>query len=557
MSTRLPFTADESLGTLPERAAERFAEVAIHLVRPPDIDPEMGDRINLAGFVDLSARASGWLQAAGVRAGDVVAVVKKNHLDIQALASAASRLGAIPALISPSLEPVHTRILLERLNPTLIVSDVATLAHGSLAGSQPETRTVVVDGQPGDCIGRQVALAELRGGAPAPVVRRGFDEPMVVTHTSGTTDVPKLVVHSARTISSRAKLQVRRWPVLGVRDDDRYAGAIAWNHARACDCIVAFLHTGLEILALPDGRPSVVDEMFPTFKPTIVETLPNTYVLWEPLAQSSRTPFASARMFVGAFDAIHPRTVRNLLGASSRRAPIWVQAYGQSEAGGITIDIYTKRAVRSGRSDPRTRSMGWPVPGMTKVRIVDGSGSRVPRGRPGRIEAASDGLALTYLGQEDLHRKRRKGDWWTMGDIGVRTRSGRVLLHDREIDQVAGLTSCLAIEDILMDRLGALSEIVIVHDADGGPIPVVCTYDDLPLDEKLWEAATADLPALGSPIHLGWSEVPRTGTLKVRRSQLEAQLRAGPNPAVSHRAGPVSAVVGTSGSDGPQGGHGG
>lgn len=527
MSSRLRFKSDENLGTLPDRAAARFPNTQIDMVRPPDIDPATPACVDAAGFAELVAQTSDWLWEAGLRKGDRVAVMKRNHLDVQVLAGAACRMGALPGLISPAIDPAHARVLLGRFDPSLAVTDTKTWGDGFLdEGAHDSVRTVVIDDTSPTGDRRRVPLKDLRGLASAPVSPVAFDEPMIVTHTSGTTGVPKLVVHSAQTISARSKLQVRRWPLLGVRSGDKYAGAIAWCHARACDGMIAFYHIGLDFLALPDGTPALVEDRFPEFAPTIVEALPNTYVLWEDLATSNRAPFASARMFVGAFDAIHPRTVRRLLDASSRRVPFWVQAYGQSEIGGVALDVYTRGSVRPGRGHARTRSMGWSVPGMTKVRVVDQSGLRVPRGTPGRIEASSAGMALSYLGQEALHTKRRKGDWWSMGDIGVMTRGGRLLLHDREIDQVDGLASCLQIEDVLMDRLAGVSEVVIVRNSEGGATPVVCTYGDAPLDEDAWRAATAGLPPLDPPRRLDWSDVPRTGTLKVRRSVLERQLAA-------------------------------
>src|SRR5919201_4609816 len=107
--------AGDGLGLVAERAASYFGQMPIWLDHPLDVRPEAGTRIDFQVFAELARSSSGWMAAAGARAGEVVAIVKANRLDVLALACGAARLGAVPALLSPGLEPPMLDLLLERL----------------------------------------------------------------------------------------------------------------------------------------------------------------------------------------------------------------------------------------------------------------------------------------------------------------------------------------------------------------------------------------------------------------------------------------------------------
>ena len=154
-------------------------------------------------------------------------------------------------------------------------------------------------------------------------------------------------------------------------------------------------------------------------------------------------------------------------------------------------------------------------------------GHPVTADSPGYIEVRSAGRIVDYLGETDRYQAQaRDGGWWRMGDVGHRSRGGRVHLLDREVDRIEGLGSTLSVEDALFDRVDSLLEVILVPDPDGGAVPVVCTRDDLPLDLATWESAVRDLPPLAPPVQLTRSEMPYTATMKVKRLELASELGA-------------------------------
>ena len=51
-----------------------------------------------------------------------------------------------------------------------------------------------------------------------------------------------------------------------------------------------------------------------------------------------------------------------------------------------------------------------------------------------------------------------------------------------------------------------------------------CTSQDQPLDPDRWRLAVAEFPQLADPIQIPLAQLPRTGTLKVRRIELSRML---------------------------------
>jgi fatty acid CoA ligase FadD22 len=338
-------------------------------------------------------------------------------------------------------------------------------------------------------------------------------EPALITHSSGTTGVPKLAVHCPNAMWHRLVPQkALGWPTRG----ETAAVCMSYAHSRFYHALGVFLHYGSPLLALVDHEPAGVGPLLARARPGIVETHPNTFVLWEELAEAPGAPLSSVRSYGSTFDAIHPRTVQRLLGASTRRRPWLIQLYGQSETGPVAARVFT----RAGAARANGRLVGTGLPGFTRVRVVDDQGRPCPRGVHGHIEARTRGRILTYLGADDQFAGQQHDGWWRMGDVGSIGRWGTLYLVDREIDQIDSVDSNLEIEDVLMSRLDELREIIIVPGGSGEPVPVVCTRDDRPLAPDRWRRAVAGLPPLAEPVVCRFDDLPRTGTWKIKRVEI-------------------------------------
>jgi acyl-coenzyme A synthetase/AMP-(fatty) acid ligase len=306
-----------------------------------------------------------------------------------------------------------------------------------------------------------------------------------------------------------------------MRKRETVAIHVSFVHSRMFAAMALCLSKELPVLLMNESDSDEVAKFFVKNRPGLIEALPNSFMAWEELTEDPRKPFASVKYFSSTFDAIHPRTIRQLLESSERRAPLFFQIYGQSEVGPAVGRPYFRRSAR--RMDGRC--VGYPLPGSARVRVVSQNGKRPSEKNPGFIEARWDGIAKTYFGEQERFDANLHANWWRTGDLGYRTRLGCVHMLDREADKIPGVRSNLGIEDLVLSRLGELREFVVVQGSNSEPIPVICTSKDQPLDLDRWRAAVAEFPQLADPIQIPLADLPRTATLKTRRIELSRLLQ--------------------------------
>lgn len=503
------------LGELFDRAAARYPTNVLLLDHDLDIAPERGRTMTMTEAAELVSDFGSRLWHAGLRPGDHVVIHKSNAFDITLLSVAATRIGAVPVLLSPHLNGETVAALLRRIDRPFLITDAEKLADCLPDTVFALTRRVLLASGVDD---RATTLAELAGAPHIPLLELPPDHPTLVTHTSGTTGIPKLAVHTAFSLEARYRPQAMATALMRRREP--VAIHVSFVHSRLITALAIALLRGFPVAILADADPQRVSQLFVRVRPAIVEAHPNTYMNWEQLAADPHEPLANVKFFSSTFDALHPRTVRTLIGASCRRSPRFGQIYGQSEVGPTVARSYSRHRLLKADG----RCVGFPFPGMTAVRVVSRDGKRPTSSSPGHIEVRSDGRIRTYLGEQERFDRQTDARWWRMGDLGYRTRWGCLHLMDREVDEIPGFGSTLSVEDRLFSRLTDITEVVIILAKNGPPRPVVCTKGDRPLDREAWWAAVADLPEMAAPVQWRQADLPQTATAKIKRLELARML---------------------------------
>lgn len=502
------------LGAMFDEALRRNPYQRITLDHPLDVAPKAGTDLSVYHCALLVVDLAAALHDLHVRPGEKVVIYKQDAFDILLLACAVSRAGGIPVPLSPSLPGDTVVELVRRVGRPHLITDERTLMDRLPTDIGVHTTGIaLVAGQAAGA----TSLRPVHDEGARPLPGPSPDRPALITHTSGTTDLPKLVVHSARTLEARYRPQAAAARLL-IRQRETVAMHISFVHSRLITVLAIALRRGFPMIIVRDPAAERVAELFATHRPGILEAHPNAFIEWEALATDSREPLANVKYVSSTFDAIHPRTVAKLLAASRRSQPIQLQLYGQSEVG-PAVGRATKMR-HAGKVNGRC--VGFPFPGMTTIRIVARGGKQPSAQTPGHIEVRTDGRALTYLGEEVRFLHQLNDGWWRMGDVGYRTKSGCLHISDREVDLIPEFGSALEVEDILMSRIDTLREVVLIATEHQAPTPVVVTKDGSVLDHALWRAATADLPEMLPPVQMEMDDIPRTATLKVRRRELSA-----------------------------------
>ncbi|MBP2471443.1 amino acid adenylation domain-containing protein [Crossiella equi] len=316
-----------------------------------------------------SAHVAAALAGAGVRPGELVAVAVREPWHLLLAVLGVLRAGAAYLPLDRANPPARTALLL----------------------ADAQARLTLVDGPDPALTGPVLDLTSLPG-APAPVLTgRGGEDLAYVMYTSGSTGQPKGVAVPHRAIAR----------LLMGTDYVRLSGAdvIALGANPAFDASTfelwgALLH-GATLVAVDRETLLTPFELREFLATNRITTLFLTPALFHLHAHVDPGVFGGLRWLVVGGDALDPVAAAEVL----RTAPptALVNGYGPTECTTFAVAHRVTEADCAGRIP-----IGRPITG-TDAQVLDESGHPAEEGE---LYLAGDGLALGYLGREQLTAER-------------------------------------------------------------------------------------------------------------------------------------------------------
>ena len=493
-----------------EKACIDFPNTKIYFDKVLSAFPEFGLETTYQESLTIIQKRAFQLANLGIQKREKVMVYKSSAVDTYLLACAISYLGAIPVMTSGHLSTSIIDTFFERLEDAWLIYDNETAEKVMLLQEKNKAKALSIQE-----IQEQIE-------AIIPFVSLEPNEISYMTHTSGTTGIPKLIAHSANSMGWRTAFQKSIFSKM--EEKGLLAFHISPVHSRFNIGISSLMSLGYPYLAVKDSSIQNIEYLLQQYQPIGIETHPNNFVQWATLAKKRPELFEHTRYYHSTFDAINKETMATFLKTNRKKNGIYLQIYGQSECGPAIVRKHTLESL----SGMNIRNMGVGFEHFTKARIATNDGTLLPTNTPGNIQLYSKGRALTYFKEDVRFQKNVYDEWWDTGDYGLINDKGELLLHDRQVDLVETLDSTLIIEDYLLDHLPFLEEVVIIRDKHGYPQPIVAIADGEHFQEELWFKAIENLPHLNEPIMMEYENIPRTATMKVQRRELE-QLLFGSN----------------------------
>ena len=488
------------------KACIDFPNTKIYLDEVLSAFPEFGLETTYQESLTLILKRAYQLFTIGIKTGEKVMVYKSSAVDSYWLACAISYLGAIPVMISGHLPATIIDTFFERLEDAWLIYDDETKDNVKLLKEKNQSKAISIQE-----IQKQVETE-------TSLVSLNPNDISYMTHTSGTTGIPKLIAHSANSMGWRTAFQKSIFSKM--EEKGLLAFHISPVHSRFNIGMSSLMCLGFPYLAIKDPSINNMENLLQQFKPIGIETHPNNFVQWATIAKKHPELFENTRYYHSTFDAINKETMATFLKTNREKNAVYLQIYGQSECGPAIVRKHTLESLPG----MNIRNMGIGFEHFTKARIATNDGRLLPTNTPGNIQLYSKGRALTYFKEDDRFQKNVYDEWWDTGDYGVINDKGELLLHDRQIDLVETVESTLAIEDYLLDHLPFLEEVVIIRDNHGYPQPIIAITDGELFQENLWFKAIENLPHLNEPIMMEYDKIPRTATMKVQRRALEQLL---------------------------------
>jgi long-chain acyl-CoA synthetase len=480
-------------------------------------------------YAELDQRASqvaAALGELGLEPGGRVALFLTNSPDHVACWFGALKAGVVPVDMNFVLGDEEWRYILDDCAPSAAIVAAPFSDRVDAIAASLGFPVIEAGPTPG---GRRWLWSIAEGTPRTPAAAVDPDKLAVIAYTSGTTGLPKGVMHSHGRLNLALDLMAE---ILSTTSDDVIPTFLPLFplHANLTQAGLAVAKQAT-LLLLEKFDPVELAELcrrLPVSAGTMVPAIVSGLLA---MPEEARPRFASGSRFNVGGAPLPPATRDAFESAFSTTL---LQGFGSTEVmGAIAMERIDDRAPWG--------SCGSLWPGMsvgTSVRVVDDDGVDVAPGEVGEFLVHRDRALLGYWNAPELTAEAfLDGDWYRMGDIGRIDADGFVYLLDRKKDMIirGGFNIyCAELERVLVeDEAVAEAYVVGAEDAGLGEVPkayIVLRQGQDPSDDlaaRLQSAVLArlgKLKALDQVAFVAPTELPRNAMGKV----LKRDLRTAP-----------------------------
>lgn len=436
-----------------------------------------GRHISYGELDQMGRSAAAWLQEQGIGHGDRVAVWLVNRPEWLALMLGLARLGAVLVAVNTRYRTAELQHILSASGARMLIMqpgfrkiDFQRLLEELEPATVPDLEKIAVLDTALDHGARMPQLAGC-STLPFPTLD-AFSAPdlgdnssehdlaMLFT-TSGTTKLPKLVMHTQRSLATHADSVARAF-----RFDQPGAGLLAplpFCGTFGLVPVMTALAAGIPIAVMEtfDGEPAV--ELIQQLELTHIFGSDEMY--WKIIeAMPEETRFDSLRMC--GFASFQTGAEELARAADARGMPL-AGVYGSSEVQAL----FSIQAVDGDRRE-RCKGGGFRADPQAQLRVRDvESGELLEPEQSGVLEIRAAGNFAGYFNNPEATAEAVDDEgFFTTGDIGYLRRDGSFVYQTRAGDAIrlgGFLVNPAEIEDMLRDCPGIAEAQVIGADVDG------------------------------------------------------------------------------------------
>jgi acyl-CoA synthetase (AMP-forming)/AMP-acid ligase II len=360
------------------------------------------------------------LHAQGVRAGDLVGVMARNHRGFVEASVALGKLGARALYLNTGFAGPQLREVLERERPAALIYDEEfhqTIGDGT--DVPIKVLSFVADAGPSDAAVTTIdtLIATFPEDEPEPPTEIGD----AIILTSGTTGAPKGATREQQTSARPGIAMLERIPY---RHGDVTLVSAPLFHSWGFGNLALGLLLNATVVLRRTFDPEEVLATIADHRVTVLAAVPVMLrrILELPQEVRARYDTSSLRVVALSGSSIPAGLVTEWMDTFGDNI---YNLYGSTEVGWVTI-----ASPQDLREDPRTA--GRP-PLYTEVRLLDAAGKPVRDGDAGRIFVKSP---LLFGGYTDGQTKEVIDGYMSTGDTGRFDEHGRLRVEGRDDEMI-------------------------------------------------------------------------------------------------------------------------
>jgi long-chain acyl-CoA synthetase len=552
---------------------DRFAQAASEFPGNTAIELQTADQLLATTYAQLESHSAGvaaWLHAQGIVSDDRVAILADNDARWIAAYFGALRIGATVVPLDTAYKAGQVRTVLENSGARLIFTTARYLERVREAVSDWPGYAVCL--LHGSADGLPDFEAMQQTSAPPPITPREPDDAAVILYTSGTTADPKGVV------LTHANLEAERqaaFSAVNVSHTDAILGVLPLFHSLAQMANLQLpLGVGARVVFLETVSSSSLLQALQARGITVLACVPQFFYLIHQRVMTEvgkagplkRTMFRTLKRTNGWLrdhGGLNPgrrwfAKIHNVLGSRMRvlvtggskfdatiGRDLYDLGFNLLNGYGLTETSGAASIIRPG--DTFTTSVGQPLEGV-EIRIAPReSGDDAREHEDGEVLIRGPIVMREYFRRPDATAESLKDGWLYTGDLGRLDSKGRLYITGRKKEMI-----------VLASGKNLYPEEIEAHYREAPVIKELCVLgfnrnDDaggerlhaviVPDEEVLRSRGVVNVQQLvrfeleGRSVHLPphkriltydiWMEpLPRTTTGKIRRHQIEKQLRS-------------------------------
>ncbi len=393
------------------------------------VDVAKGERFTFSELNDRCNRTANALTAAGVGTGDRVGLLVMNSVEFEETFFAIAKIGATIVPLNWRLVPDELSFILTDANVTALVygeefdAPVKELHNRGSEGTPISTWIRVGDASSTPEFALDYAAIHSAAPADEPDVETADDDLLYVMYTSGTTGLPKGVMHTHSTAM---------WALMTIDATadmhfaDRYLVALPLFHVGALTPAVGCIYSGVTQVVMRDFDPVKVWQLIDEERLTTGLLVPA--MLQFMLLVKDQAPPVDLTNFRWFMSGASP-VPKSLIEAYAALDIEIHQVYGLTETCGPACLISPDEAIARAGSTGKEFF-------FTEVKVVKEDGTEVEPDEPGEVLVKGPHVMVGYLNRPDATAETIVDGWLHTGDIAIVDADGYVYIHDRVKDMI-------------------------------------------------------------------------------------------------------------------------
>ncbi len=489
------------------------------------VDVASGRRFNYREMNARSNRIANALKALKIKKGDRVALLMMNSNEFMELFFAIGKLGAIGVPLNWRLVPDELAFILKDSGAKALVydeefEDAVEDLHGRGRHGTKVKRWVCL-GEPAKFARSYTEITASASDSEPPVVASDDDE-LYIMYTSGTTGLPKGVIHTHNSVMWG---NLTALATADLRYKDRYMIMLPLYHVGALNPMTSNLHVGGTAVVMRAFDANECWKIIEREKITTMLAVPAMLNGMQQVPEKDQVDFSSLRWCMSGAAPVPVSLIETYADMGIEIH----QVYGLTETCGPSCLISPDDAI------VKAGSTGKPF-FHTSVRVVDEKGKDTAPDEIGEVLVKGRHVMKGYWNRPNATKETIRNGWLHTGDLASMDAEGYVYIQDRKKDMIISGGENIypaELENVILSHPKVKDVAVIGQPSKRwgeSPLAVVVKADESLTEDEVLKWCEGKLARFKQPRGVVFvDEIPRNPTGKALKRVLREQF-PGPAP---------------------------